>query len=97
MAGELLLCKPTYPDVKSDTGVIEDVARLEYILRHIDALRDARDRGVNVAGYFVWSLMDNFEWGRGYSKLFGTVHVDRSTMARTVKASALWYRDFLAG
>ena len=86
-----------YPDVKTDSGVIEDVARIEYIRRHIDALRDARDRGVNVAGYFVWSLMDNFEWGRGYSKLFGIVHVDRSTMARTVKASALWYRDFLAG
>ena len=53
--------------------------------------------GVNVDGYFVWSLMDNFEWARGYEKRFGIVRVDLGTMERMVKASGYWYRDFIAG
>jgi len=86
-----------YPDEIVGTGPIRDPKRIDYIQLHIDAVRDARDRGVNVAGYFVWSLLDNFEWARGYSKLFGIAHVDRSTMERTVKASGRWYQEFLAG
>jgi beta-glucosidase len=84
-----------YPDEVSGTGPIDDPKRIAYIQGHIDAIRQARNRGVNVVGYFLWSLLDNFEWARGYSKLFGIVHVDRSTMERTVKASGRWYRDFL--
>lgn len=77
-------------------GFVDDPKRIEYIRRHIEAIHRARERGVEVTGYFVWSLMDNFEWSRGYSKLFGIVHVDRTTMKRTLKASGAWYRDFLA-
>lgn len=85
-----------YPDdVKAD-GTIDDPKRIGYMRRHIAAIREAMNNGVNVTGYFVWSLLDNFEWARGYSKHFGIVHVDRSTMERTVKASGRWYRDFLA-
>jgi beta-glucosidase len=86
-----------YPDEVTGNAVIEDPKRTAYIQGHIDAVRDARDRGVNVVGYFVWSLLDNFEWARGYSQHFGIIHVDRSTMKRTPKASALWYKEFLAG
>lgn len=86
-----------YPDDISGNGAVEDPKRTAYIQTHIEAIRQARERGVNVAGYFVWSLLDNFEWARGYSKHFGIVHVDRSTMKRTVKASGAWYKEFLAG
>lgn len=86
-----------YPDEVTGNGSIEDPKRIAYIESHIAAVREARDRGVDVAGYFVWSLLDNFEWARGYSQFFGIVHVDRSTMERTVKASGRWYKDFLAG
>lgn len=85
-----------YPD-EIVGGAISDQKRIEYIRSHIDAIRDARDRGADVVGYFLWSLLDNFEWARGYSKLFGIVHVDRHTMKRTVKASGRWYQRFLAG
>jgi beta-glucosidase len=53
--------------------------------------------GADVRGYFVWSLLNNFEWAYGYSKRFGIVHVDYATQRRTPKDSALWYRDLLAG
>jgi beta-glucosidase len=84
-----------FPDQFSGNGSIEDPRRIAYLQSHIGAVRDARERGVNVTGYFVWSLLDNFEWARGYSMHFGIIHVDRSTMVRTVKASGRWYRDFL--
>jgi beta-glucosidase len=86
-----------YPDELTGSGPIQDPKRIDYISRHIDAIRDARERGVNVTGYFLWSLLDNFEWARGYDKRFGIVHVDRTTMKRTIKASGNWYRDFLTG
>jgi beta-glucosidase len=54
-------------------------------------------QGVDVRGYFLWSLLDNFEWNSGYSKRFGIVHVDYATQRRTPKASANWYRDFITG
>ena len=62
-----------------------------------DAIGDALEAGVEVRGYFVWSLIDNFEWADGYSKRFGIVYVDYATQQRIPKDSALWYRDFLAG
>jgi beta-glucosidase len=62
----------------------------------VQAVADALARGVPVAGYMVWSLLDNFEWTSGYAKRFGVVHVDYATQRRTLKDSGLWYRDFLA-
>ncbi|MGI9586144.1 MAG: GH1 family beta-glucosidase [Acidimicrobiia bacterium] len=85
-----------YPDVVGDDGGIADPERTEYIQLHIAAVRRAMNQGVNVEGYFVWSLLDNFEWAKGYSMRFGIVRVDYDTMERTMKDSALWYKSFLA-
>lgn len=85
-----------YPDVPSDHDRVHDPLRSDYLRRHIAAVRDAMAAGVDVRGYFVWSLFDNFEWAFGYSKRFGIVHVDYDTQKRTPKDSAYWYRDFIA-
>lgn len=76
-------------------GQVHDRERTDYIARHIAAVGDALRHGVPMAGYMVWSLMDNFEWASGYAKRFGIVHVDYATLKRTPKDSALWYREFL--
>ncbi|WP_413254694.1 GH1 family beta-glucosidase [Streptomyces pseudovenezuelae] len=78
----------------SYTGV-DDQDRITYLDRHIRALHKAVEAGVDVRGYFVWSLMDNFEWAEGYARRFGLVHVDFETLARTPKASYAWYRELL--
>jgi beta-glucosidase len=78
-----------------DNGQVHDADRTDYIARHIAAVGDALRQGVPMEGYMVWSLMDNFEWASGYAKRFGIVHVDYATQARTLKDSALWYREFL--
>ncbi|MBT9486233.1 MAG: beta-glucosidase [Rubrivivax sp.] len=83
-----------FKDVFAD-GRVHDVERTDYIARHIAAVGDALRQGVPVVGYMVWSLLDNFEWASGYAKRFGIVHVDYATQQRTLKDSALWYRDFL--
>ncbi len=72
-----------------------DAERTDYIARHIAAVGAALRQGVPMAGYMVWSLLDNFEWASGYAKRFGIVHVDYATQRRTLKDSALWYADFL--
>jgi len=76
-------------------GRVHDPLRTDYIARHIAAVAEAIRQGVRVEGYMVWSLMDNFEWASGYEKRFGIVHVDYATQQRTLKDSALWYRNFL--
>lgn len=76
-------------------GVVNDTARTDFIARHIGAVAAAMHQGVNMAGYMVWSLMDNFEWASGYEKRFGIVYVDYETQRRTLKNSALWYQHFL--
>ena len=76
-------------------GRVHDAARAAYIASHIAAVGEALRQGVPMAGYMVWSLLDNFEWASGYEKRFGIVHVDYATQARTLKDSALWYRRFL--
>lgn len=76
-------------------GRVHDVERTDYIASHIAAVGDAMAQGVPMAGYMVWSLMDNFEWASGYAKRFGIVHVDFATCQRTPKDSYFWYRDFL--
>ena len=85
-----------YPDRVTD-GRIVDTQRIDFLRAHIAALADAIEAGVRVDGYFVWSLLDNFEWAEGYAKRFGIVRVDYDTRRRTPKDSALWYRDFLQG
>jgi beta-glucosidase len=77
-------------------GRVNDKDRSDYIARHIAAVGEALRLGVPMAGYMVWSLMDNFEWASGYEKRFGIVHVDFATQVRTLKDSALWYRGFLS-
>jgi beta-glucosidase len=77
-------------------GQVDDQERIDYVRRHLDALRAAMEQGVDVRGYFLWSLLDNFEWNSGYAKRFGIVHVDYANQQRTPKASAHWYREFIA-
>jgi beta-glucosidase len=77
-------------------GQVADTVRIRFVEQHLAALKTAIDRGVDVRGYFMWSLMDNFEWNSGYAKRFGIVYVDYATQKRIPKASALWYRDFVA-
>jgi beta-glucosidase len=74
-------------------GEVDDAPRIDYVRRHLEALAAARREGVDVRGYFYWSLMDNYEWDSGYAKRFGLVHVDYATQQRTPKASAHWYRQ----
>ena len=76
-------------------GRIHDLPRVKYIKEHIGAVAAAMRQGVKMGGYMVWSLLDNFEWASGYEKRFGIVHVDYATQRRTLKDSALWYRNFL--
>ena len=73
-------------------GRVADVDRIRYLQSHIAAMADALEAGVDLRGYFVWSLLDNFEWADGYSKRFGLIHVDYETQRRTLKDSAIWYR-----
>ena len=84
-----------YPDVLAD-GTVDDAERISYLRRHIEAVRQALAQGVDVRGYFAWSLLDNFEWARGYSQRFGLVYVDFHSQARLPKRSARWYADFIA-
>jgi beta-glucosidase len=86
-----------YHDQVSADGSIHDPDRVRYLQLHIDATADAISEGVDVRGYFAWSLLDNFEWAEGYSKRFGLVRVDYDTQERTIKDSGDWYRRFLAG
>ena len=87
----------SYDDPPVDgTGVVEDPQRVEYLREHVAAVERAIGAGVDVRGYYVWSLLDNFEWEYGYEKRFGIVFVDFPTQRRIPKRSALWYRDKIA-
>ncbi|WP_369182252.1 GH1 family beta-glucosidase [Streptomyces sp. Y1] len=75
-----------------------DQPRIDYLATHLDALARAVAEGVDVRGYYTWSLLDNFEWAEGlFSQRFGLVHVDFATQVRTPRASYAWYRDLIAG
>ena len=76
---------------------LDDRDRIAYLDGHVRALHRAIEAGVDVRGYFVWSLLDNFEWAEGYARRFGLVHVDFETLRRTPKASYGWFRDLLSG
>ncbi|HET6533460.1 MAG TPA: GH1 family beta-glucosidase [Actinoplanes sp.] len=84
-----------YPDGPGPDGQVHDVNRIEYLDGHLRACHDALANGVDLRGYFVWSLMDNFEWAEGYAKRFGIVHVDYRTQARLPKESARWYSEVI--
>nr|WP_322002688.1 GH1 family beta-glucosidase [Rhodococcus qingshengii] len=86
----------SFHDAPDAAGVVDDEARIDYHDAHLRALRSAMDDGVDVRGYFVWSLLDNFEWAAGYKERFGLVHVDFDTQKRTPKASFEWYRALIA-
>jgi beta-glucosidase len=77
-------------------GTVDDPERIGYVDAHIRAVAQAVSEGVDVRGYFHWSLMDNFEWAEGYAKRFGLVHVDYDTQKRLPKRSFGWYRDLIA-
>jgi beta-glucosidase len=85
-----------YDDEPTADGAVPDAERTEFLRLHLAAILDAVDAGVNVYGYFYWSLMDNFEWAWGYHKRFGIVRVDYETQERTLKDSALEYRRIIA-
>jgi beta-glucosidase len=85
-----------FSDDREHDGTVQDPERQAYIADHLAALSRAIQAGVPVRGYFLWSLLDNFEWAHGYSKRFGIVYVDYPTLERIPKASYRWYRDFIA-
>jgi beta-glucosidase len=85
-----------FPDVRVHDGHVHDVERTAYLESYIGAVARAIGGGAPVKGYFVWSLLDNFEWGFGYSKRFGIVYVDFPTLERVPKDSFYWYRELLA-
>ncbi|WP_298152987.1 GH1 family beta-glucosidase [Flavobacterium sp.] len=85
-----------FPDTLVN-GRVYDGRRRNYLNDHLRQVLKAKQEGVNINGYFVWTLTDNFEWAEGYHPRFGLVHVDFETQERTIKQSGLWYRDFLNG
>ncbi|UQX89997.1 beta-glucosidase [Jatrophihabitans telluris] len=85
-----------YADVLSADGAVHDPERIDYVAKHLAAVHAAIEGGADVRGYYLWSLMDNFEWAWGYSKRFGMVHVDYDTLVRTPKDSARWFSSVIA-
>ncbi|MFF5973114.1 GH1 family beta-glucosidase [Streptomyces sp. NPDC012769] len=85
-----------FPDIPSADGQIHDHDRIDYLRQHLEAVHRAIADGADVRGYFLWSLLDNFEWAYGYEKRFGAVHVDYTTQLRTPKRSARWYARAIA-
>jgi beta-glucosidase len=85
----------SYADGPDANGRINDRHRLNYLRRHFSAAHRAIQSGIPLAGYFVWSLMDNFEWAKGYEKRFGIVWLDYETQKRIIKDSALWYAQVI--
>jgi beta-glucosidase len=84
-----------YPDEPDRNGYVDDRERVAFLEEHVHAAEAALAAGVDLRGYFVWSLLDNFEWAEGYGARFGIVYVDYATQRRCPKASAAWYRAFI--
>ena len=85
----------SFNDVPDEHGVVDDQRRIEYLDAHLKAVATAIQRGVDIRGYYCWSLLDNFEWAEGYTQRFGLVHVDYETQQRTPKKSFEWYREVI--
>ena len=75
---------------------MNDIERVDFFKGYITAIVEAIESGVNVKGYFIWSLLDNFEWASGYSKKFGIHYVEKESLKRIPKSSALWYKNVIA-
>jgi beta-glucosidase len=86
----------SYSDAPGPDGRVRDERRIHYLREHFAACKRAIDEGVPLDGFFVWSLMDNFEWTSGYTQRFGIVWVDFDTQERIPKESALWFREVIA-
>ena len=86
----------SFPEPDEVTSPIDDAQRIAYLDGHIAAVERAREQGVRIDEYTVWSLLDNFEWAEGFTQRFGLVHVDHRTGERTPKASYEWYRQLIA-
>ena len=84
-----------YADEVAADGSVTDDERITYLEQHLAAISDAIGDGADVRGYYLWTLLDNFEWAYGYSKRFGIAHVDYATLDRRLKSSALWYADVI--
>lgn len=84
-----------FPDSVDEDGVVDDSPRRNYLREHFYWAHRAIEEGVNLVGYFVWSLLDNFEWSFGYSKRFGLIYVDYGTQCRTLKQSGMWYKKVI--
>jgi beta-glucosidase len=82
-------------DYLDEDGSVKDPQRISFTLRYLEQLNRAMLEGVDVRGYYHWSLMDNFEWAEGYFQRFGLIHVDFNTLARTFKNSANWYAEWI--
>jgi len=82
-------------DIVSEDGKVHDPQRIEFLRRYIKELKRAADDGVEILGYFQWSLMDNFEWAEGYQRRFGLIYVDYPTQKRIMKDSAYWYKNLI--
>ncbi|WP_310604728.1 GH1 family beta-glucosidase [Anaerosporobacter sp.] len=82
-------------DIVSLDGKVHDPNRIDFLNRYLLQLGKAKDEGIDIRGYFEWSLMDNFEWNCGYTERFGLVHVDYETQQRIIKDSGYWYRDVI--
>jgi beta-glucosidase len=80
-----------FPDYVGPDGAVKDPERVDYLESHLKAAHDAIGAGVDLRGYFCWTLIDNFEWADGYSQRFGIVWVDFKTQERIPKSSALWF------
>jgi beta-glucosidase len=85
-----------YPDTVDADGRVRDARRVDYLARHVAAAGDALRAGVPLTGYYVWSLLDNYEWSFGYTRRFGLVHVDYGSQRRTPKDSAAWYQRLVS-
>ena len=86
-----------YDDVVGEDGRCDDPDRVAYLAAHLDAVAEARTKGADVRGYYVWSLTDNWEWAEGFTKRFGLTHIDYATQKRVPKTSFGWYRDRIRG
>ncbi|MFA9446443.1 GH1 family beta-glucosidase [Egicoccus sp. AB-alg6-2] len=85
-----------FPDAPDEDGRVDDTDRIAYLDGHLEEFARAARDGVDLRAFYVWTLLDNFEWAEGYRRTFGIVRVDRDTMRRIPKRSAYWYRDLLA-
>ena len=76
-------------------GAVHDPKRIAFLQGYLSQVKRAMDEGANISGYFVWTLMDNFEWAAGFAKRFGLIHVDHQSQQRIIKSSGRWYRELI--